>query len=211
MGGHERGQDVGPPVHAVGVRDVLQPDGRRALPGALRSCRNEHVSRTHIHSRPGILIQTISILLMTPGAVFPVVVIGNQIIDSRAIVRSTTVVVICVREPAIRDTRFPPGYRHPRRASERSGPLASQRRYSRQPRTGSLTSRPCDAAAAWVSPSWPRPGQSQCAPEVAEAECGGWQPAGTDALSRSGPDRRSLLLRLMVPGPAARVRDGWLA
>ena len=40
MGGDERGQDAGAPVHAVRVRDVLQLDGLRALPGALRSsCR----------------------------------------------------------------------------------------------------------------------------------------------------------------------------
>ena len=37
--GDERGQDADPPVHAVRVRDVLQLDGLRALPGALRTCR----------------------------------------------------------------------------------------------------------------------------------------------------------------------------
>jgi hypothetical protein len=38
MGGDERGPDARPPVHAVRARDVLQSDGLRALPGALRSC-----------------------------------------------------------------------------------------------------------------------------------------------------------------------------
>jgi hypothetical protein len=35
--GDERGQDAGPPVHAVRVRDVLQLDVLRALLGALRT------------------------------------------------------------------------------------------------------------------------------------------------------------------------------
>ena len=39
VGGDERGQDAGPPGHAVRVRDVRQLDGLRALPGALRTCR----------------------------------------------------------------------------------------------------------------------------------------------------------------------------
>jgi hypothetical protein len=34
--GDDRGRDAGPPVHAV--RDVLELDGLRALPGALRTC-----------------------------------------------------------------------------------------------------------------------------------------------------------------------------
>ena len=38
MGG-ERGQDAGPPVQAVRVRDVLQLDGLSALLGALRTWR----------------------------------------------------------------------------------------------------------------------------------------------------------------------------
>ena len=37
MGGDERGQDAGPLVHAVRVRDVLQLDGLSALLGALRT------------------------------------------------------------------------------------------------------------------------------------------------------------------------------
>ena len=37
--GNEQGQGAGPPVHAVRARDALQPDGLRALPGALRTCR----------------------------------------------------------------------------------------------------------------------------------------------------------------------------
>jgi hypothetical protein len=37
MGGDEPGQDAGPPVHAVRVRDVLQMDGLRALLGTLRT------------------------------------------------------------------------------------------------------------------------------------------------------------------------------
>ena len=44
MGGDERGQDAGPPVHAVRVQDVLQLDGLGALPGALRTCRIERVA-----------------------------------------------------------------------------------------------------------------------------------------------------------------------
>jgi hypothetical protein len=34
MGGDKRGQDADPPIHAVRVRDVIQLDGLRALPGA---------------------------------------------------------------------------------------------------------------------------------------------------------------------------------
>jgi hypothetical protein len=34
MAGDERGQDADPPLHAVRVREVLEPDGLRALFGA---------------------------------------------------------------------------------------------------------------------------------------------------------------------------------
>ena len=47
MGGDERGQDAGPPVHAVRVRDVLQLDGLGALP----TCRIEDVTPRHNYAR----------------------------------------------------------------------------------------------------------------------------------------------------------------
>ena len=53
--GDERGQNADPPVHAVRARDVLKPDGLRALLGALRTCRNEGVVVAHIYPCIGIL------------------------------------------------------------------------------------------------------------------------------------------------------------
>ena len=51
MGGEEPGQDAGPPVHAVRVRDVLQLDGL----GALLTCRDGHFLLAHVYAPNGIL------------------------------------------------------------------------------------------------------------------------------------------------------------
>jgi hypothetical protein len=71
MGGHERGQDADPPVHAVRVRDVLQLAGLRALLGALRTCRIEGVVVAHIYPCIGILAHDLPAMRKSAVEYFP--------------------------------------------------------------------------------------------------------------------------------------------